>query len=319
MARNATTTKAAKAADNHQADPPTAEIEKIRVGDLHIDSRVQREKIVEGKLNRFRQKYNPRALGTFEVSRRSNGKLCLLDGMHRRLVILEKEPQGNDFLVTCRVHVGLSLQEEAELFVDLNNQQAASALDLHKVRVVQKDPVALALNQAVETYGWKIGAGTGAISAIKVLETLYYAGEEAFEGGGYGPQLVEDTVGVVTNAWGLDNKAVSQQVLKSVGEFILDTECWIAEDGKPEHYFDYAHLADVMRREFEHGPSGWLTSQRAFAKGSGKPLRKVMRESLVDTYNRKQTKKSRKLPEHIRDPRRIRVRTAGVEPATSPA
>lgn len=318
MAAKTATKAASKTINNQNVTEPAERVETVRVGDLHIDPRVQREHIVESKLDRIRKKYNPNALGTFEASRRNNGKLVLLDGMHRRIVIMEKEEQGEDFLIDCKVHTGLSLQEEAELFVDLNNQQAANALDLHKVRVVQKDPVALALDKAAAEYGWRIGSGTGCISAVKVLENLYYAGEEAFVDDGYGHVLVEDTIEVITTAWGNDQKAVGQNILKAVGEFLLDIEVWITKEDKPEDFFDSYLLAETMKTVFTHGPAGWVTSQRSVARGAGISLREAMRQSLVDQYNKKQPKKSRKLPELLRKPQRRTVRTPGIEPGTFP-
>lgn len=316
---------AGKAAQNGRpeavADEEGVSYQSLRVGDLEIDRRVQRDAIRESTLEKIRKTYNRRALNTLTVSQRSNGKLYLIDGQHRKIVVTEKEPDGDDALVPCKVHTGLTLQEEAKLFVELNNQQAASPLDLHKARVTQKDPVALALKEATKAYGWEIGSGTKRISAVRVLEQLYYAGESEFQEDNYGPVLVENTIGVITGAWGNDDsKSMNQNIIKAVGELALDIEVWAAERDKPEDFFDYDLLAEAMRTSFKAGATGWVSAERGNAKASGKTLRAYMRQSLFDIYNKKQRKPSRKLPEELNKPSKHRrpVRASGVEPETSP-
>lgn len=315
----------AKAADempDEITEDPSSKIEMLRVGDLLIDTRIQRDKILESTLNEIRQKYNREALRTFEVSRRDDGGLYLIDGQHRRKVVMEKDPEGADYMVKCVVHTGLTLEKEAELFVQLNKQRTANALDLHKARVTQGDEIALALDKIVDSHGWKIGTGAARrISAVKVLESLYYAGEDAFkeyEDYKHGPVLVDDTIGVITAAWGTDDpKAVSQNVLKAVGEFLLDIEVWVTKNRKDESFFDYDLLASAMHTEFKAGPGGWVGEQRGFARASGKSMREALRISLWELYNKKQRSKSRKLHDDLRKPRR-QVRPSGLEPDTSP-
>jgi hypothetical protein len=284
--------------------------QSLRVGDLEIDKRIQRDAIRESTLDRIRKTYNRRALNTLAVSQRANGKLFLVDGQHRKIVVTEKEPDGKDALVPCKVYTGLNLQEEAKLFVELNNQEAANPLDKHKARVVQKDPVSLALRDAAQAYNWEIGSGNKRISAVRVLEDLYYAGESAFDNASYGPVLVENTIGVITGAWGNgDAKAMGQSILKAVGGLALDVEIWVAKEGKPDDFFDY-----------DAGPAGWVSAMKGQSQAAGKSLslQGAMRRSLFDTYNKKQRKTSRKLPEELAKPQRHAVRAPGVEPGTPP-
>jgi hypothetical protein len=281
----------------------------LRVGDLEIDRRIQRDVIRANTLDEIRKKYNRRSLNTLVVSQRADGKLYLVDGQHRAIVVKEKEPDGEDARVYCCIHTGLSLQEEAKLFVELNNQTAASPLDLHKARVTQQDPTALALDAAAKAYEWGIGSGARRIAAVRVLEQLYYAAESEFDG--YGRVLVENTIGVITNAWGNDDaKVMSQPVLKAVGELALDVEAWCYATGKPDDYFDYDVLATAMHDRLKAGATGWVAAQRGSAKASGKSIREALRESLVDIYNKSQTRKALKLPEELRRPKTRKVARA---------
>jgi hypothetical protein len=262
---------------------------------LSIDLRVQRDHLNKAKLQRMREKYDRLSLGTIVVSERADGSLIVLDGQHRWNLVAEIE--GDDYELDCRIHSGLSLPEEAALFVNLNVQEAASPLDKHKARVTQGEPVAVAIDKAAVDSGWLVGTGKGRISAVKILEYLYYLGEEQFED--YGGELVAQTVRVVTKAWGTeDSQAVNRYILQAIGEFILAVEVWIAEEGKPSDYFEFDWLASNMNTYLKGGPKGWLTAQRGIAEGSELTLQQAMRQSLYRTYQK--SKRSAKLPEFLK-------------------
>jgi hypothetical protein len=295
MAATASTTAsttATKSRRDKDTDPKRITYEKLTAGVLDVDHRVQRDHVNESKLNKIRAKYNRPALGTLVVSRREDGTKVLLDGQHRWLVV--KELEGETAELDCRVHHGLTLQEEAELFVYYNVQEAASPLDLHKARVTQGEKVALDIDKAARDNGWVIGAGHGRISAIKVLEDLYLQAENEFTE--YGPQLVSDTIAVVTQAWGVDEPhAASANILKAVGKFLLSVEVYITETGRPSSFFDRSRLALAMQSKFKGGAKGWISAQRGIAQGSEMTLGQAMLESLYQAYNK--MGRSGKLPD----------------------
>lgn len=260
----------------------TTRYERIPASKLHIDHRVQRDHINETKLNRMENDFNELALGTLVVSERSNGEIVIIDGQHRWTLV--QKLLGEDIELDCRVHSGLSLEDEARLFVDLNRQQAASALDLHKARCTQKEPVALAITKAVGTQGWGIGMGPKKVSAVKVLESIYYAGEEWRDD--YGPILISNTLYVLTEAWGHERpKVVNQSILRATAEFLLAVEKWMVERDKPDG-FDYGRLVTAMQTQLKGGPEGWLNAEQTQAKGLGITTREALRRSLHFVYNK---------------------------------
>lgn len=269
--------------------------ERIPASKLHIDHRVQRDHINLTKLNKMRDEFNQLALGTLVVSERPDGTMVIIDGQHRWT--LTRDLSGEDTELDCRVHTGLTLEDEARLFIDLNRQQAASALDLHKARCTQNEPVAKAITQAAADQGWGIGMGQGRISAVKVLESIYYMGEDQWDG--YGPTLISNTLFVLTQAWGMERpKVVSQSILRATAEFLLAVEMWMAERDKQGH-FSYEGLVDAMVKTFKGGPEGWINAEKTQAGGLGISVRAALRQSLHRAYNK--CNRSGKLPAGLAD------------------
>lgn len=254
---------------------------RVPAGDLTVDPRVQRDHLTHSKLAKIRDNYNRAALGTLQVSQRGDDSLVILDGWHRWTIVSEVEK--DDFPLQCQVHTGLTLEQEAALFVQFNQQEAANKLDLHKVRVTQGEPMAVAIDEAVRAQGWAVGQGEGKIRAILALEKVYYLGEALGEG--QGATLVSDLLRVITQAWGRDDpKAVDQNILKAVGEFLfLVHKRWT--DPATGREFDHDALAAAMAG-LKKGPAGWLAACRGQAEGSARTLRVVLLQELLTLYNK---------------------------------
>lgn len=268
----------------------------IAVNNLVIDHRVQRDRVNRAKLKRMKARYRRRGLGTLIVSRRTNGENVIIDGQHRWLLVAELE--GEDFELRCQIYTGLSLADEAELFILTNaDQQPANALDLHKADVVREEPVAMRIEKAVLGQGWVIGSGKKAISAVQVLKDLYELGEKWSEGAG--ASVVEDTITVVTDAWGQDaDMVVNHSILRAVGTFIVDVRRWVTENDRGVDFFDLEWLSNRMAKELKGGAKGWLDAMRPIANGGNWTLQQTLRNSLVTTYNT--GRRSGKLPAALR-------------------
>ena len=90
----------------------------LKVGELTVDPVVQRTRLSEPKVRKIFANFNPDALGVITVSLRKDLTYVVLDGMHR----VEAVRRLTDNTGTMAAHVleGLSLAEEAEIFLDLN-------------------------------------------------------------------------------------------------------------------------------------------------------------------------------------------------------
>lgn len=147
----------------------------VPVKDLVIDKRYQRE-LDQARVNKIADEFDPRMLGTLEISGR-NGKAAVFDGQHRLAALkklkIDKAP--------CLSHEGLSPQDEAELFVQLQQaRRNINPLERFRARIFAEDPVALGLKQLVEDHDYTIATyfgrkqdTRGDFKAIGTLERLY--------------------------------------------------------------------------------------------------------------------------------------------------
>lgn len=266
---------------------------RIPAGQLSVDRRVQRHGLNETVLTDIREDFNPDSLSTLEVSERPDKSLVILDGQHRWEVA--KELKGEDYMLDCNVHTGLSLSEEAELFLRLNKQIPPNPVDKFYVSVTQQDPAALAVKEAAEAQGWTIGRGRGEISAVGTLLTTYKTGEKIEEG--FGKTLLHNSLFVIAAAWGTeDTKAVDKNIIGALVQFFLKIDKY---EGKHDVdlALDHERLAANLITYVKNGPGGWLSSCRGMAAGTSKTLRKVLVQELMDIYNK--GKGGRKLPSNL--------------------
>jgi hypothetical protein len=192
--------------------------EEIPVGDLEVDRAIQRSFLDLRKVDRFVANYNPAALGSGTVSRRNAVTNIVLDGMHRVEVIRRVTTGTGTFLV--RVFEGLTREEEAQLFLDLNAGNQPNLLDRFKARIVAGDENAKTIDEIIHSYGWKFGnnANDGLVACVGAVEKVYNTGKNReFE-----PELLGATFMVVTHAWGMGSASTVASILEAVSAVILE-------------------------------------------------------------------------------------------------
>lgn len=192
----------------------------VTVGDLQVDSYAQRE-YKDHQAQKIADAWDPEKLGTFKVSRRTNGEGepvgdYIVDGQHRRGAMLKLDLDSEQ--VPCLVYSGLTIEEEARMFLaDNAENRHPTPLDIFRVSLVAKDPTALAIHEVIKDHGLVAEAGGGqkSISAIGSLRWIY-------EKGGAG--LVDQTLTLVENAWGASTRSARDgQLLKGVGKVLADS------------------------------------------------------------------------------------------------
>ena len=202
-------------------DKPSKLVE-LNAKEFSLDLKVQRQ-LNEDRADKMAEDFQPQALGLVTASKREDGHTYVLDGSHR---VSAARKARYDGLIACRLFENLTLQEEAQLFLSLNNSRAVQAIDRFKVRVTQGEPVASGINKVLEHYGlhvdWANNASLGTISAIGALEKVY-KGAGIREEGQY-PDLVDKLCDVLTKAYGKDASAdrsiFSATVVQGLGTFI---------------------------------------------------------------------------------------------------
>jgi hypothetical protein len=207
---------------------------KITLDDLIIDPRVQRrEGIDQRRVTKMVANFQPHALGSITVSQRDNGKMVVLDGMHRCSAVRQAK---HDKPIQAHVLTGLSIQSEAELFNLLNNTKAPSAVTRFLTRVVMEEPTAVAMTEILAAHGWKVDVNPlpGCLAAVEALEKVYTSGGGTLSKGEH-PELLDRVIELISAAWEHDTASVQGPMLLAVAQLLgrfgpsIDTKKLIAE------------------------------------------------------------------------------------------
>lgn len=246
-------------------------IEELQVGDLEVDLQVQRSHLNMRKVERIKKDFNPNAIGVIDVSRRKNGGIVVLDGMHRVQAI--KELTDGTGTVLCKVHEDLSLREEAAMFLDLNMGDRPTSIDKYRVSVVKGDEVTVAIEQLVTTKGWKVDsqAGKGHINAVQALERLYKLSVKMEAD----PNLLQLFLLIVTDAWGHDKYAVQAPLVEGLGRFLSEHTSAI----------DHDRLVDKLRN-YRGGPQTLLAEATQVANLRKMRTSMAVADLITQQYNR---------------------------------
>jgi hypothetical protein len=150
----------------------SGKMKKLRPSEIKIDARFQRE-LDEKRAKRMAKALDPKRLGHPVVSIRNDGTHVCLDGQHRVKAMLIA---GNDDPILCDAWDGLTLEEEAALFLLLQEERnPVRVFDKFKARIIAADPVALEIRTIVQSAGLRISKAQSAtgIAAIQALESVH--------------------------------------------------------------------------------------------------------------------------------------------------
>lgn len=248
---------------------PTEEYteEFVSVKDLEIDPRVQRQVLNRNKVADLVKNWNPGAVGLIHASRRKSRALILLDGWHRReAASIVSEGEGK---LWTRIFTGLTLAQEAQMFLDLNRTNAPSLMDKFQVLLqgeTSESAAAQDIAKILGEYGWKIArtAGPGHVNCVKVVQRIYAESELKNRE----PNILQLAILAITDAWGTtDRDAVNGSLVEAVAA-IFDEYGDLLDTGR---------LINIMK-ETDGGPTGLLSRASQFAK-----LRKG-RRSMATAY-----------------------------------
>lgn len=145
--------------------------EDLLISQLTVDDQYQRP-LTANMVKQIVGSYNPRQFGVVIVNLREDGTCAVLDGQHR----LAAAKQMGWTEIPCLVHEGLSLQEEAELFVRLNqDRRQPNAWDKFNARLTAEDPVALDIRDICAEVNYGIGPfpSSSNIQAVGALLEAY--------------------------------------------------------------------------------------------------------------------------------------------------
>lgn len=212
----------------------TTHLTKVGLDVLTIDPRVQRrEGVDDRRVTRMAEHFKPHALGTITVSMRDDGSLVILDGAHRTAAARQIGYKDD---LPATVIAGLTLEQEAEIFLLLNDFKSPSIISRFYARVVMGDPVAVDIHRILEAHGWKViqSNDAGCIASIGTIERVYRNAAGTQADGEY-PEVLDYVLDVLTAAWEYDGKGVTQHHLLAIAQLFgrfgqsIDTKKLVTE------------------------------------------------------------------------------------------
>lgn len=183
------------------AYPELISIEKLKVEGYQRD--------LKARATRIANKFNPDLLGVITVSHR-DGIYYVVDGQTRVTACRLK----GEKTITAMIHEGLTKEEEAQLFVELNrNQKKVTNAEVFQAMVIARDPDTLMIKQVVEDNGYTISGATNKYS-ISCIKTLYNLLDKFG-----GPHLFR-TLMVIRETWYGQERATNRYFIEGVAHFI---------------------------------------------------------------------------------------------------
>ena len=257
----------------------TYTVEQIAANELRVDRRVQRDDLNQRKVDNIFADFNEDALGVIIVSRRKNDGDYIIDGWHRDEAAKRKD---GGYLLTCHVFEGLTLVQEAEMFLDYNYSDKPSLLEKYKVRLAAEDADSMLIEEITRNRGWKVDPqpAPGHIQAIGAL----YRINEMSKKVGADPHLLDAVLLVITRAWGNDREAAQAVILEGLARVI-------AKHGDKEGVIP--RLWEQLR-DRSGGVSQLHIEATQMAKMRRGRVTTAVAELIVETYNKHA--RSRALP-----------------------
>lgn len=250
----------------------------VRVGDLMVDHDVQRALQTPHVSRLQRDGYDRAALGTITVSFRATGERHVIDGQSRCELVLREE--GSDAMVPCLVFVGLTLEEEAMLFRKNNTFRGVHQLDKYRIRMKEREPVAVELSAMLAEHGWTVGSGRdGRFAAIVELERIRNGGDARLHR--ETPDAARRTIAIITDAWGHNRDGARSEIVGAIGRVIIR---------HPE--VDDKKIARELA--IGGGPLALVSAARARTTNRRQRLYNVIAAMVVEAHNK--GRRSNRLP-----------------------
>jgi hypothetical protein len=248
----------------------TYTVMQIPAAQLEVDRRVQRDDLNQRKVETIERNYNEDALGVIIVSARKDRGLYIIDGWHRTEATKRRDPQRE---LTCHVFEGLTLVEEAEMFLDYNYSDKPNLLEKYKVRLSAEDPDSLLIEKLTRDRGWKVDPqpAPGHIQAIGALYRIHELSQKVEAD----PHLIDATLMVITRAWGNDRDAAQAVILEGLARFIA----------KHGARLDINRLYEVLRAR-SGGVSQLHTEATQMAKMERSRVTNMVAHLITVTYNK---------------------------------
>ncbi|MET8346909.1 hypothetical protein [Streptomyces microflavus] len=207
--------------------------------------------------------FDPEKLGVLTVSLRDDGSLVWLDGQRRGALA---EAAGRAQLaVPMQVFQELSLAEEAEIFLGLNDSRAVTPLYTFLAELTIEKREAVEINRIARRCGWRVSdKGVRSLRSVTALRKIYRADETG--------AALEATLRVSAEAWGYDKASAKSAMLLGVASVVVESG------------FDRDSLVKKLRAD-SRGPEGLLATAAGFRQLGGGTVDRAVDQVLRGIYN----------------------------------
>lgn len=173
--------------------------------------------INRNKVNQIKRNFDPNQVNPLVVSFR-DGKYYIVDGQHTALAIYELNGEDGATLIMCDVREGLTYEQEAQLFYDLNtNRRPPSAADKIWALVCASDDSAVEFKNLIERCGYTFGRKSeNTISPINTCWKIF--------NGRAGAKRLENILNLIYDTWPNDASAVNITIVDGLNLFFKYNE-----------------------------------------------------------------------------------------------
>jgi len=232
----------------------TKALMELPASSLKIDPRVQRV-IDPRRVTKIANKWDDLMVGVITVSHRvdplglKSEEFVILDGQTRWNAL--KQVCGQD-TTTCtmlaEVFTGLTLKEEAKIFLDHNDRKGVTPLDTYRLALVAEEKWAVDIQEISGRYRWAVsGTGDGTkrtFQAIGAAKKIYLADESG--------RTLDRVFAVIDAAWPTERSGVCGETLHGIGGLYannggLDTAGFVIKLGKIGFNKYYSSVRDTYR------------------------------------------------------------------------
>jgi len=184
-----------------------ARLQWIPLVDIDFNELAQRS-LKQSRVDELATEFDPEQVGFPTVNHR-NERYFVVDGHHRIEAL--KIWLGDDWerqQVQCQCYENLSEEEEAEVFLKLNNVLAVTAFDKFRIGVKAGRPEETEVERVVRQCMLRVSQdqGDGAIAAVGTLMKVYHRG---------GPQSLARTLLIIRDAYG--DSGLEAAVIDGIG------------------------------------------------------------------------------------------------------
>lgn len=256
-------------------------VDNVNVNDIVIDLRVQRP-LDALRVDSMVKNFSPSAVGVICLSRRDNSIYVCLDGQHR---VAACKKSGVEF-VTAEIYEGLTLAQEAEMFIERNSAQKVPYLDKFFVRVTSEDSIALGMLSEINNVKWRIPRQEidgPEFFAVSAFEKIYRVD----------PNLARTILYVVSRSFGISGS--DYRILRGLQEF------YRLYNGKSYEgsiiTIDDERLIERLSN-YPKGPTELISKAQALYTVVGTSINRCVASLITKEYNKNLRKDGRsKLPE----------------------